>query len=175
MRLEKNLIDFGKKLPEYVFVDKCKEAYFVERSVLYSYDLFLRILKAEAASGISGVSICFWSVSNDDFEEIEKINVDFECLKDAWGALTESYNRLTLEGGDGRLLIYPGDYGWVIYEEVLEEVGVLAIFNDGELMGVGLTEGDVVSNKYLIEQSAAGVFKGEYVDELISSYRCSSI
>lgn len=174
MRSRENLIDFRKKLPEYIFFDKCKEAYFVERSVLCSYDFLSRILEAESKSGISCVSICFWSVSNNKCEEFERINVNFKNLEDAWSALADSYSRLALEGGGGRLVIYPSNYDWVIYEEVVEEIGVLAIFKECGLKCVGLTEADVVSDKYLIEQSVAGVFKGEYVNELISSYRYSS-
>ncbi|MDV6704328.1 hypothetical protein FA530_04670, partial [Pseudomonas aeruginosa] len=57
---------------------------------------------------------------------------------------------------------------WVLYEEVLEEIGVLVMLDETKSVYSNFDFGEFVSREFMMEQADLGLYRKEYVDKLIS-------
>ncbi|HBO6823454.1 hypothetical protein EGK62_33435 [Pseudomonas aeruginosa] len=59
---------------------------------------------------------------------------------------------------------------WVLYEEVLEEIGVLVMLDETKSVYSNFDFGEFFSREFMMEQADFGLYRKEYVDKLISNY-----
>ncbi|MCG8906192.1 hypothetical protein [Pseudomonas sp. DP-17] len=163
-----DLIDFEKAFPEYVFHKVCARSYFTERSTVQNYKFLSEVLsRAEPGACLN---VLFIVVADDGHEVVAKNNFSRNQLGGIWSELSDSHDRLVLHGGCGRVIVFPDNEAWAIYEEVLEENGVLVVFNDCALSDIGLMEDDFVSRDLLVARAIEGVLRVDYIEKLITNY-----
>ncbi|MED5144149.1 hypothetical protein T6Y26_20950 [Pseudomonas aeruginosa] len=158
------LMDFSKKLPDNVVKVKKGMAFFVERSALYSLSILKLLFFVSVNCGAKKIFFCF-EISS--VYEVDLLEVNFTEIENRLFSLYEEH---VLVGEVGRIVAFSDMVSWVLYEEVLEEIGVLVMLDETRSVYSNFDFGEFVSREFMMEQADLGLYRKEYVDKLISNY-----
>ncbi|HFK2115959.1 TPA: hypothetical protein ACGXD7_004981, partial [Pseudomonas aeruginosa] len=146
--------------------------FFVERSALYSLSILKLLFFVSVNSGAKKIFFCFLVAQKNKFEissvyEVDLLEVNFTEIENRLCSLYEEH---VLVGEVGRIVAFSDMVSWVLYEEVLEEIGVLVMLDETKSVYSNFDFGEFVSREFMMEQADLGLYHKEYVDKLISNY-----
>ncbi|WP_170954877.1 hypothetical protein, partial [Pseudomonas aeruginosa] len=98
---------------------------------------------------------------------VDLLEVNFTEIENRLFSLYEEH---VLVGEVGRIVAFSDMVSWVLYEEVLEEIGVLVMLDETRSVYSNFDFGEFVSREFMMEQADLGLYRKEYVDKLISNY-----
>ncbi|MBW5455766.1 hypothetical protein GRF21_32600, partial [Pseudomonas aeruginosa] len=159
------LVDFSKKLPDNIVKVRKGMTFFVERSALYSLSMLKLLVYVSVNSG--AYTICFCCLVSHVYRceissvyEVDLLEVNFTEIENRLCSLYEEH---VLVGEVGRIVAFSDMVSWVLYEEVLEEIGVLVMLDETKSVYSNFDFGEFVSREFRMEQADGGLYRKEYV------------